>query len=150
MTEFDQLCEEFEAMSPEEYLQTMEDMKADVIPVLAEMRDGEDTALQIFGYFVLASCVADGKLSEEEYMLAAPHFEDFFGDRLSYEACKDFVRRNKGEREDLKSFADVMSAFYGRIDEDLKYDMVVICLLVCAADGKISLKERNWIRRIIR
>ena len=36
----------------------------------------------------------------------------------------------------------------GKLSE-LKEDIVLVCMMVCAVDGKISYKERKWINNLI-
>ena len=31
----------------------------------------------------------------------------------------------------------------------VREDVVIVCLLACAVDGKISFKEKQWIKRLI-
>ena len=32
---------------------------------------------------------------------------------------------------------------------DAKEDIITVCLLICAIDGNISAKEKNWIKQLI-
>ena len=32
---------------------------------------------------------------------------------------------------------------------EIREDVVIVCLLACAVDGKISFKEKQWIKRLI-
>ena len=35
------------------------------------------------------------------------------------------------------------------VSPKLKEDIVLVCMMVCAVDGKISYKERKWINNLI-
>ena len=37
----------------------------------------------------------------------------------------------------------------GLFSEDIKADIIVVCMLICAIDGNISAKEKNWIKQLI-
>ena len=37
----------------------------------------------------------------------------------------------------------------GLLSDELKDDIVIICLMICAIDGKVSLKEKKWIKQLI-
>ena len=44
---------------------------------------------------------------------------------------------------------DLMVDMLGLVSPELKEDIVVLCLLVCAVDGKVSRKERKWIEKLV-
>ena len=150
MKEFQKLCKEFESLNVLEYGAILAAKSAKVLPALSAIaEDGEDGAT-IFATFVLGAIGADGRLSEEEYGLLYPLLHAFFGDAVNYEACKAAAKMLRPESRALKRALDDMVDVFGILSEDLKEDIVIICMLICAVDGKISLKERNWIKKLIR
>ena len=44
---------------------------------------------------------------------------------------------------------DAVADLLGEVSPDLKDDIVMVCMLVCAVDGSISERERAWIRQLI-
>jgi hypothetical protein len=38
----------------------------------------------------------------------------------------------------------------GMISLDLQAEVIGLCLMVCAVDGKISMKEKKWIKQLAR
>lgn len=149
MKEFDELCKEFEQMDPLLSRATLAVKSADVLPKLSKMT-GKLDAAAIFATFILGAIAADGRLSEGEYESVYPLLHVFFGDELNYEDCRTAVRRLKPEGRELKKALDDMVDLFGSFDEDLKEDVILVCMLICAVDGKISLKEKNWIKKLIR
>lgn len=103
----------------------------------------------IYAQFVLGAIAADGRLSEEEYLIVYPLLHAFFGDDLDYGACKTAVRILRPESRELKKALNDMVDLFGTFDEELKDDLIIVCMLICAVDGKISLKEKNWIKKLI-
>ena len=55
----------------------------------------------------------------------------------------------KDETKELKDRADLIIDEYGKLDQDLKYDLCLVCMLICAVDGKISNKEKKWLQQLI-
>ncbi len=149
MKEFDYLCREFEEMSPLHYGALLAEKSVKVLPALhAIMEDGID-GVTVFATFILGAIAADGKLSEEEYALVYPMLHLFFGDQVNYEFCKSAVRLMKPESRELKRCVKDMVDVFGALSEELKDDIVVICLMICAVDGKVSRKEKSWIKKLI-
>ena len=54
------------------------------------------------------------------------------------------------EQRELKKSVDEMVDVLGLLSDDLKDDIITVCLLICAVDGKVSLRERNWIKQLIK
>lgn len=150
MKQFNDLCKEFEQMDPLTYATALEDLSGDIIPVLTAITKDERSGLELFENFILASVVADGKLTEEEYLMSVPLFAKFFGDYVNYEDCKYFVRKCKADNRDLKQFTDDMVDMLELVDDYVKDDIITVCLLICAVDGKVSAKEKRWIQQLIK
>ncbi len=150
MKEFDMLCREYEEMDAATYTLLLAEKSATVLPALAAVTEGGLSGAAVFATFVLGAVVADGRLSEEEFALTRPLFAAFFGDEVSYEDCKKTVRALKPESKELKESVDAMVDVLGLLSEDLKDDLVLICLMICAIDGKVSMKEKRWIKQLVK
>lgn len=150
MKEFDALCKELENLDPLSYGVIIAEKSLKILPALAVItQDGLDGAA-IFATFILSSIAADGRLSEEEYLLCEPLISAFFGDKINYEKCKADFKALRTERRILKKAVDDMVDVLGLLSEDLKSDIILVCMMICAIDGKISLKEKHWIKQLIR
>ena len=121
-----------------------------VLPALAVVTQNGFSGIEIFGAFITAAVVADGKLAEEEYALLYPMLNLFFGEKLDYESCKKAVRQMASENKELKKLTNEMVDVLGILSKDLKEDIIIICMLICAVDGKVSLKEKLWIKQLIK
>ncbi len=150
MKEFDQLCREFEQLDPLTYGVLLAEKAADIFPALALVTGSEEEGASLFATFILGAVAADGKLSEEEYALVYPMFHAFFGEEADYEACKKAVRSMRAEKKDLKETVDAIVDLMGLLSEELKDEIVLVCLMICAIDGKVSLSEKNWIKKLVR
>ena len=53
-------------------------------------------------------------------------------------------------REHIKTYVDDLIDILGEISEGLKTDIIFVCMIICAIDGKVSLRERLWIKKLIK
>lgn len=149
MKDFDLLCKEFEQMEPEKYATYLNVKSAEILPILKSAAADGLSGTIIFFSFVLGTIAADGKLSTDEYNLIYPLLNVFLGDSINYENAKDIFKSLKRESKDLKNITTKMIDILGLLSENLKEDIVIICMMICAVDGKISFKEKKWIMQLI-
>ena len=121
-----------------------------ILPALIDITQDGETGVEIFASFIIGAIAADGRLSETEYELLSPLLHAFFGEELDYETCKKAFRKMAPEQRELKKSVDEMMDVLGLLSDDLKDDIITVCLLICAVDGKVSLRERNWIKQLIK
>ena len=150
MREFDELCKEIDNLPVEDYIGVLKLKAVKLIAELKLLSAGGVEGDVAFASFVIGSCVADGKLSEEEYLLLYPMLHKFFGEEVNYEDCKKIVRTSFAEKREIKSVVKDMTEIFGMLSDELKEDVITVCLLICSVDGKISLKEKVWIKQLIK
>ena len=149
MKNFYEICKEVEKMDVLSYSSILADKSLTILPELNEITEDEIDAITIFATFIIGSIVADGKIKEEEYILLYPMLYTFFGDRIDFEECKDIAKEFRKEGKELKQYIDYMVDILGLISDDLKEDIIIVCLLICAVDGHISAREKNWVKQLI-
>jgi hypothetical protein len=120
-----------------------------VLPKLNIISVGEENGEKIFFSFVLCAIYSDNKLSIEEYDIIKKHLSLFFGENTSYAETKNAAKKMKNEIKQIQNDADKMLDLFSLLDSKLKEDIVVVSLLICAIDNKISKKERDWIKKLI-
>ena len=108
------------------------------------------TGAEIFASFIYGAIAADGKLSEEEYALVYPLLHIFLGDDVNYEDTAKAFRSMKSDNREMKKRVDEMVDLIGLFSDELKADIIIVIMLICAVDGKISLREKNWIKQLIK
>lgn len=150
MKEFDIICKEFEQMDVLTYTAILAEKAHNIIPALREITEDGIDGLALFASFIVGAAVADGELTVEEYAVTFPIFKVFFGESISYEDCDRIVRNMRSESKQLKRYVDDMVDVFGMLSEDLKDDIVLVCLMICAIDGKVSSKEKRWIKQLVR
>jgi len=150
MKEFNQLCKEFEQMDVLTYSAILAEKSAKVLPALIDITEDGMDGVSVFATFILGAVAADGKLAEEEYAVCYPLFRTFFGESVNYETCKALAKKLKAGSKELKDEVDAMADVIGLVSEELKDDLVIVCLMICAIDGKVSASEKRWIKKLIR
>lgn len=148
MFEFTKLCKEYENLSaPERGVM----LTGKSVKILAKLKllelPGVDPVHALAG-FILGSVVADGRVNEQEYLLMYPALVHVFGDDFGFDTIKDSFRKDREGREAVKEYTQEMLSFLALADETLREDVIALCLCVVTVDGKISLRERNYIRKL--
>lgn len=150
MTHFDMLCEVLEQMEPTSFNDILNDKASNVLEGLTDItQDGVD-AISIFTDFLMCAVAADGRLTEEEFGLIKPVLDILYGGDVGFgDAQKIFHDAGLHKPEDIKNVMDLMIDIIGQVSPQLKDDIVLLCMMVCAVDGKISDDEREWISELI-
>ena len=149
MSDFDALCKQLENMDPETFAQIFNDKSVDVISALVALTaDGKD-GVTAYLQFILASVAADGVLSKPEFTLLKPMFDRIADKDTTYDdAVEIFNGLGLDKPDAYKDIIDTMVDIIGLVDEDMKDDIILLCLLVCAVDGEVTEKEKDWIRQL--
>lgn len=150
MKEFDRLCKEFEEMDAATYTVLIAEKSKKIVPALSAITENGIEGLSLFATFIVGAVVSDGELSVEEFALTFPLFHAFFGEEISYGECDSIVRKMRGEGRELKKYVNDMVDVFGQLSEELKNDIVLVCLMICAIDGKISPQEKRWIKKLLK
>ena len=149
MTDFDTLCKQLEQMDSEKYAQIFADISDDVIMELTALTaDGKD-GITAYMQFILASVAADGVLSKPEYMLLKPWFDRMTDKDTTYEEAVEIFNGLGLDKPDAyKDIVDTMVDIIGLVSDEIKDDIILLCLLVCAIDGEITQEEKDWIKQL--
>lgn len=150
MKNFNELCRSVEELSPLEYAAVLGRTSLKIMPAIRAFSDDGRTCAEVLAAFVIASVYADGKLDESEYLLMAPLLKAFFGEDFDFEDAKKLAKEWRKEGKAVKKEVDYLVDFLGTLSEELKGDIIFACLLMCAVDGKVSLKEKAYIRQLMR
>lgn len=150
MKDFNELCRSVEELSPLEYAAVLGRTSLKIMPAIRAFSEDGRTCAEVLSAFVIASVYADGKLDESEYLLMAPLLKAFFGEDFDFEDAKKLAKEWRKEGRAVKKEVDYLVDFLGTLSEELKGDIIFACLLMCAVDGKVSLKEKAYIRQLMR
>lgn len=150
MKDFNELCRSVEELSPLEYAAVLGRTSLKIMPAIRAFSEDGRTCAEVLAAFVIASVYADGKLDESEYLLMAPLLKAFFGEDFDFEDAKKLAKEWRKEGRAVKKEVDYLVDFLSTLSEELKGDIIFACLLMCAVDGKVSLKEKSYIRQLMR
>lgn len=144
--DFKQICKTVENLDPVTYSDTLKAVSAKVLVELKELSDAESAAT-LYVNFVLCAIASDGKLTEPEFNMIRPALEAATEQEVPYEAAKKAIASidSKAYKNDVDRLVDLI----GAAAPEVKTDIVTLCLLICGVDGKVSRKERNWIKQLI-
>lgn len=151
MFEFEKLCKQVENMDPALYVGLITEKSAKITAALSVITESGLNGVVLFNTFVLCSIAADGKLDKAEYEVMKPAFKALAGKDVTYEdAVQMFKDAGLNKPKDFKNLVNDMVDVIGLVSEKLREDIILVCLMVCAVDGKINLKERRWIKQLMR
>lgn len=150
MDHFDVLCKVLERMDPATYNDIITEKSLDIVAALTAITEDGMDGMSIYMDFILCAISADGRLAEEEYMLIAPSLAALFGRDISYDGALALFREmGLEDPEEYKRSVDLMVDILGLLSQELKDDIILVCMMVCAVDGVISDSEREWIAQLI-
>lgn len=150
MSDFDALCKKLETMESEKFVEYFNEASVNVISKLSSLSAHGVDGISAYLQFILASVAADGKMTTEEYVLLKPLFDRIAKKDTTYEeAVEIFKNMGLDSPDAYKEVVDTMVDIIGLVDEDLKDDIVFLCLLVCAVDGEVTQVEKDWIKQLV-
>ncbi len=148
MLEFKQLCDAYEKLSAVEKGIILTDKSVAVMQKLHRLAiPGIDPVTSLAG-FIIGSIAADGKINEQEYLLIYPALVRLFGDGFDFNSVKMSFRLAPDVKEKTAEYTEHLLRVLDLLDDELKVDVITLCLCVTAIDGKVSLKEKRYIKRL--
>ena len=149
MTEFDDLCREAEDIDFETRCAILKGKSQEILPLLSEKSEDGESGADILSTFLFSAMAADGRLSSEEYDLLYPLLSSFLGEKINYTDAKKAVGAMRKENREMKKISEDMVGVLAEFSEDLIREIVLVIMMICAADGKISLSEKLWIKKLL-
>ena len=149
MTEFDDLCREAEDIDFETRCAILKGKSQEILPLLSEKSEDGESGADILSTFLFSAMAADGRLSSEEYDLWYPLLSSFLGEKINYTDAKKAVGAMRKENREMKKISEDMVGVLAEFSENLRREIVLVIMMICAADGKISLSEKLWIKKLL-
>lgn len=147
MFEFKKLCDEYEKLTSVERGFLLREKSVTLLAKLKRLDIPEiDPVTSLVG-FIIGSVVADGKIDEREYLLMYPALIQAFGYNFDFHSVKQAFE-DYGTRKIVKAYTEQMLRIFDHLDEKLKDDAITLCLCVTSMDGKVSLKEKRYLKRL--
>ena len=148
MIEFSKRSKEFKSLTVLERGVIMTGKSAEIFAKLRKLNMPGVDPVQTLAGFILGSVVADGRVNEQEYLLIYPALLHTFGDDFDFESIKQSFKDDRDGRNAVKEYTQEMLSLISLADESLIEDVVMLCLCVVSVDGKISPRERRYIRKL--
>ena len=89
-------------------------------------------------------------MNEQEYILMYPALVKAFGDDFDFTSVKESFKKDAEGKRMIRDYTKDLMTVLGYVDDEIREDVIVLCLCVVTIDGKISLRERKYIRRLCR
>lgn len=149
MTEFYELCKEAEDIDFETRCAILRGKSEELLPLLSEKSVDGESGEDILSTFLISAMAADGRLSQGEYELLHPLLSSFLGEKMNYKDAKKAVGSMKKEAREMKKISEKMIEVLSEFSDELRKEIVLVILMICASDGKVSLSEKLWIQKLL-
>lgn len=146
--EWKKIFDNFEKLSAVERRHLLEEKSMDVLEKLRYLRIPDIDPEDILAGFIIGSVVADGRIKESEYLLIYPALVKTFGADYDFITVKKSFLKNRDGIKIIETYTDQMLTILRYSEEDLKQDVITLCLCVMSVDRKISLKEKRYLRTL--
>ena len=104
--------------------------------------------IMTYAAFLIGSTAVDGGVNEREYLLMYPRLTHVFGTEYNLSALKNSYKRGLACWKTLKKNVAAMQSLLPRMDDELKNGTLLLTLCVLSPRGRISLKDRVYLRSL--
>lgn len=148
MFEFAKLCNEYEKLSALERGAILTEKSVKILAKLRLLGVNDVDPVETLSCFILGSIVSDGKINEQEYILIYPALVKVFGSDFDFASVKAAVSKNYAFKKAVKDYSKELASTLAEADESFVNDVIGLCLCVVSIDGKISFREKNYIKKL--
>ncbi len=147
MFEFKKLCNSLEELNPIERGVILAEKSVSVIKGLSGLNIPLDPVKTLVT-FIIGSVVSDNSINEKDYLYIYPSLVKAFGNDFDFISAKQAIGLAKDIKKEITKYTKEMISIINVCDEELATDIISLCLLITSVDGKISLKEKRYIRQL--
>lgn len=147
MFEFKKLCNTLEELNPIERSVILAEKSVSVIKGLSGLNIPLDPVKTLVT-FIIGSVVSDNSINEKDYLYIYPSLVKAFGNDFDFISAKQAIGLAKDIKKEITKYTKEMISIINVCDEELATDIISLCLLITSVDGKISLKEKRYIRQL--
>lgn len=148
MFEFKKLCDAYESMSAVEKYHLLGDRSTGILKRLDDIAIPGVDAVRSLAAFIVGSAVLDGRVNERDYVVIYPALVRVFGEDFDFSGIKSSFSNPRTNRQMIMKYTEDVRFALEFLDDEAKDDIVKICLCIAAIDGKVSLKEKLYIKRL--
>lgn len=147
MFEFKKLCDSYEKLSPVERGIILTEKSVKILASLKLARLPNVDPIDTLVGFIIGSVASDGKIDEREYLLVLPSLVRVFGNDFDYNSVKEIFSKSDCKKA-VAAITDNLLDIIRQFDEDFCSDVITLCLCIVSVNGKISLKEKRYLKRL--
>lgn len=148
MFEYIEKCKKFEKLSTFERFALLANKSLIITNKLSELGLNVNNSLSLIATFILGSIVSDGEVNEKEFLLIYPALLRTFGDNFDFDSIKEAFQNDFKTRNELKNYLKDILSLLNSVSNELKEDIIDICFAIVTIDGKLSLKERIYMKKL--
>ena len=148
MFEYIEKCKKFEKLSTFDRFALLANKSFIITNKLSELGLNVNDSLSLIATFILGSIVSDGEVNEKEFLLMYPALLRTFGDNFDFDSIKEAFQNDFKTRNELKNYLKDILSLLNSVSNELKEDIIDICFAIVTIDGKLSLKERIYMKRL--
>lgn len=148
MFEYIEKCKKFEKLSTFERFALLANKSLIITNKLSELGLNVNDSLSLIATFILGSIVSDGEVNEKEFLLMYPALLRTFGDNFDFDSIKEAFQNDFKTRNELKNYLKDILSLLNSVSDELKEDIIDICFAIVTIDGKLSLKERIYMKKL--
>lgn len=148
MFEFQKLCNEVEALTSAQRAALIAEKAASVTEGLCALGLEGTDPVETLAAFIIGSVVSDGVVGEKDLLNINPALTEAFGEACDLAGIQRNYKVSKDVKKLITDYTKQLLAVLAAASEELGADIVMLCLLVTSADGKVSLKEKRYIKQL--
>lgn len=148
MFEYIEKCKKFEKLSTFDRFALLANKSLIITNKLSELGLNVNDSLSLIATFILGSIVSDGEVNEKEFLLMYPALLRTFGDNFDFDSIKEAFQNDFKTRNELKNYLKDILSLLNSVSNELKEDIIDICFAIVTIDGKLSLKERIYMKKL--
>lgn len=147
MFEFKKLCNELEKLNSVDRAALLVEKSVSVVKGISKL-DLPFDPIETLVAFIMGSVVSDGFFSEKDYLYIYPSLVKAFGKDYDFMSAKHVLQIAEDVKKEISRYTKNLLSMISVCDETLASDIIELCLLITSVDGKISLKEKRYIKQL--
>lgn len=149
----DQVCNQCENLSNEAFNQLVNQKLNAVMPKLNNITlnigNQKFTGDTLLTHILIATVITDYTVTDSEVRFLTTMITTYINPGLDFPTVKQFIMNMGNNVGGTQAFADSLIDALGRIENQLKVDIVMLCMLLASVDGKITASERNFLAKLL-
>ena len=147
MTHYEKKWHELTKISPESYLYIFKFKSDMILIVLRETYVDDLNGLSLYTKLLFQTLNFNYAFSEEIYDQHKELLDAAIGYDITFEEAQRYASLARRENKAFEEFADDIGRMFKKIPEDIKEDIVTICLLLGSINQRPTYKVRSFFAR---